>query len=136
MTNYDSTDMILKEQYGLVPYNRLDNEETELINLINEVRELNSMNMEINKLLLTQEESIEYISDTVEISQVSILKGNNDLEESYRYKSAILPTIIGAGVGGLVSIPILIPLTGIGIISGIGIIGGSLLGGIVGKSLK
>jgi len=98
-----------------------------------EMKDLQEIFETINQLVYYQGESINQIEDMIENTTVQVKEGTNELEKANEYVGTSRLFWAGAMLGGIVSGFATYGLS-IGIWS-VSTIGGSILGGIVGKKL-
>lgn len=123
-------------------YNKLieipANYETEkeaLEKALSEIRELNDMQQDLSNIIELQDENILNIdtktSNTVEISN----KANKELSIASGKKIKFIPVALGTSIGAICTLPLTIGIGLPSIAIGVSAAGGSILGGILGKSL-
>ena len=95
--------------------------------IINSLQDLKNIQIDLQDLLLTQDETLDKIEDNFYKSDMEIEKGLKELEIGKKYKLSYKTIILG----GIIGTSILSPLGGIGIGLGIGGSIGGYLGYIV-----
>ena len=110
-------------------------EEEALKQALLEVQELNDMQNHLSNLIELQDENIitaeTHTANTAVISQ----KANKELTIASGRKYKFIPVALGTSIGALCTLPITLGIGLPSIAIGVSAAGGSVLGGILGKSL-
>ncbi len=123
----ETTDEILKNE--LIQYEK-NNEKLSLIE--NDMKDVLGLSDKLNKLVWKEEDKLFYAETLNQSIKENTLKGEKDLLEAQSHQFRYYKTIIGAGIGGIISVSLTIPL-GVGLTtSGILCMSSGLLGGILG----
>ena len=129
-----SFDDNINENIVVIDYNDIENEKKkDAKELAESVLILKSISKDINDLLNQQGKELNTSNKKIEITEEVLLESNIDLEKakSYHSKNKYIPIVIGASLGATIAgVPSLFFLGSYSILT---TLGGSALGGIVGK---
>ena len=110
-------------------------EEEELSKILDEVRQLNEINGELSILLNEQNENIDNVIATQDNIELNTEKAIKNLEKAASNKIKFVPIAIGAFIGASVLGPGSL-LVGLKVGAGYVALGGSFVGGLIGKSIS
>ena len=115
-------------------------EKKNLEKIYNEIKDLNEIGYDLNKLLIKDQENLEEINKNVIKTEDNVIQTNISLTETLKYKinkrkMATITTFAVLGIaGGGIAAP-LIGVNGLGAILGVSA-GTGLLGGVLGKGVS
>ena len=110
-------------------------EEEELSKILDEVRQLNEINGDLSILLNEQNENIDNVITTQDNIELNTEKAIKNLEKAVSNKIKFVPIAIGAIIGASVLGPGSL-LVGLKAGAGYVALGGSFVGGLIGKSIS
>ena len=123
----------LKQMLLSTKYN--DQEEiNELSEILQDLKTLNNINMDLSIILDNQNEQLEKVEENQQINIDLTEKSINELESAVRNKTKLIPMVIGAAIGAAVCGPGALVL-GVKVGTGYIAAGGSVLGGIAAKNI-
>ena len=116
------------------------NQNENLKNILDDIKNLSLVQSDINDLLNSQDEYLKVVDNNLEKSFDNVEKANVHLNKAISYKTLLKPIVIGSGIGIICSLPISIPIclsTSVGTsLIGYSCLGGGIIGGIGGKMLS
>ena len=125
-----ATDEVLKNE--LIQH---ENNNSKLNVIEKDMHDVLSMSNRLNKLVWKQEDELFYAETLNQSLKETTLKGEKELIEAKKYQFKYYTTIIGAGIGGMVSIGLTIPF-GVGLVTSSALcIGSSVIGGFLGYKI-
>ena len=102
---------------------------------LTEIEELNDMQNELSNLIELQDDNIINIETKTENTAVVANKANKELSIASGKKIKFIPVALGTSLGAICTLPITLGIGLPSIAIGVSAAGGSILGGILGKSL-
>lgn len=112
-----------------------ESEKENLRKALLEIEELNNMQQHLSSLIELQDENIINI-DTKSTNTVNITKkANKELSIASGKKMKFIPVALGTSIGAMCTLPLTIGIGLPSIAIGVSAAGGSILGGIIGKTL-
>lgn len=125
-----ATDDVLKNE--LIQYDINNNK----LNLIEKnMMDVMSLSSRLNKMIWKQEDELFYAETLNQSLKDTTLQGEKDLIEAKKYQFKYYTTIIGAGIGGIISVGLTIPF-GVGLVTSSALcVGSSVIGGILGYKI-
>jgi|TARA_B110000967_G_C18714654_1_gene474514 hypothetical protein len=133
----DNTSLLKNSKYISYDYQQ---EKTELMEILQQAREINEIQSELACLIDIQDVDICAIDESVQETYNISHSANIHLESASGKKFKFTPILIGGAMGGILTLPFTISAVAAGTVSSalVGYIagGGAIFGGVIGKKLS